>query len=416
MKQLIRCGFWCLPPEWQESLKRLHPCFLNLMNPRIPVARWRGKAKGSGQPATLLVAGEQPWVDYFPSRFFAGKAQRELLACFPLWHLDRELARLEPGSDLTVVRAEQVSAPLFFSKTYLTVPGWLNMTGRVPDDPTSAGRASRSVRDDMRLTRRGKLELTISARETDFDVFYQTFYVPFMIRRYGELAVIRDADWLRTRLRRGQVLWMVQRGVRLAACAVEKRKQTLYLLALGVRNGDPGIARQGALAALYYQAIQFAHRLGCSWIDFGAVRPSLSDGLLRFKRKWGTSLVDGQRGNHYSFLIRWREWNPSVAGFLAENSLVYRNQNNGLSAITAIVRDGPATQEDATRTAHLLWTDGLDDLSIVSASGWEPCVKPPVKISLLTRPSCLIGVSQATAIPASVPDGRTEQAATTNPW
>lgn len=397
MNQVIRRSLWRLPQEWQDSLKCLYPCFLNLMNPRIPVARLHGKAKASGQPATLLVAGEEPWVDYLPSRFFADKPQRELLGSFPLWHLERRVDCLEPGADLTVIRAEQVSAPFFFRKNYLAVPGWLNMAGRVPDDPTSAGRANRSVKDDMRLGKREKLELIISASGTDFDFFYQTLYVPFMVRRHGDLAVIRDADWLRVHFHGGAVLWIVQGGARLAAFVVKKRKQTLYLLAVGVRNGDPNIARQGAIAALYYHAIQFAHQLGCSWIDFGAVRPSLSDGLLRFKRKWGGSLAHNKRDNHYNFLIHWREWNPSVAGFVAENPLVYRNQSNGLSAITAIVRDGPATQEDATRTAHMLWTDGLDDLSIISASGWEASASPQARTSLLTRPYCASGVSEGTA-------------------
>ena len=86
-----------------------------------------------------------------------------------------------------------------------------------------------------------------------------------------------------------------------------------------------------------------------------------------------------------------------MARFVAENPLVYRNQSNGLSAITAIVRDGPATQEDATRTAHMLWTDGLDDLSIISASGWEAGASPQVRTSLLTRPYCASGISEGSA-------------------
>ncbi|MBA3964283.1 MAG: hypothetical protein H0X47_00600 [Nitrospirales bacterium] len=39
---------------------------------RIPVALLRGPTNPSGQTGTLLVAGDDPWVGYLPSRFFVG--------------------------------------------------------------------------------------------------------------------------------------------------------------------------------------------------------------------------------------------------------------------------------------------------------------------------------------------------------
>ena len=45
--------------------------------------------------------------------------------------------------------------------------------------------------------------------------------------------------------------------------------------------------KRGIMAALYYYSIAHAGQLSCAEVDFRGARPSLHDGLVRYKRKWG---------------------------------------------------------------------------------------------------------------------------------
>lgn len=57
----------------------------------------------------------------------------------------------------------------------------------------------------------------------------------------------------------------------------------------GVRDGDPGLIGEGALAAIYAGTIEHARLSGAGWVDVGCTSADLDDGLARYKRKWGFS-------------------------------------------------------------------------------------------------------------------------------
>jgi hypothetical protein len=370
-----------LPLPLEDLLKRWSMLLLPFRKWRVPVVRLRGTAKVSGCPTTLIVAGEEPWVNYLPARIFSGVPEREPLGSFPIWNLERRLNALRSGTDLMIIRADRISAKLFFRQAYLIVPAWVDMILRLPKDPATLARGNKNVKQDIRAIRREKFELTESSQGSDFDFFYESLYVPFIVRRFEQFASLRDAHRLRRRFQRGAILWVCRNGDPLTGMLVERRKDTLHVWAIGVLNGDLDIVKEGAEAALYWHVVNFAYRGGYARIQFGGVRPSLNDGLLRYKRKWGATLVE-KPDNHYDFLIAWDQWNPSVAGFFSENPLIYRA--SGFSAIAALVSSQSASEADAKRAKRLLWTDGLNELALISTSGWEPGIVPPVRTSLQT--------------------------------
>jgi hypothetical protein len=385
MIQLLRRALTIVPPLSEDLLKRYYPLVLASTHWRMPVERLHGTAKVSGQPSTILVAGEEAGVGYLASCFFVADPRREPMGSFPLWTLERRLSLFGVGADMTIIRADRVSAAVYFRRRYLAVPAWLDMIVRLPTDLEILIRASRDVKEDMRNIKRAKFDLRISTQEQDFDFFYHALYLPYMRQRHGASAHIRDSNWLRRCFRHGAILWISRGGRPHAAALVEQRKRVLCSRAIGVLDGNFEMLREGAVAAAYYHVIKFAYQRGCAWVDFGAVRPSLNDGLTRFKRKWGSELADLRR-YHYFYLVQLNRWNPSVAGFLSEHPLIYRNRNNRFSALAALISDQPASEEEAARARHLLWTEGLDNLDIVSTSGWEAGARAPAQTAMLTCP------------------------------
>ena len=375
----------------QYAVGRVHAFARTLARRRLPVVLLRGTT-AAGREASILCAGKT--LFYLPERFFCGTPERELLGEVPVFRLEGVLRRLESEADLTVISTDRYSSRLFFRDTCMSIPLWVGGVLEVPADTAALVRGSHSVAEDMRVVRREGLITEVSSSPADFDTFYAGYYVPFTERRHGEMASVSKRYWLERLFRTGGILWVLRNRERIAGVQFGKSGRELHLWAIGTAGGAPEPVKAGAFAALYYHSVELARKAGCVRVDFGGSRPSLTDGLLRFKRKWGVALRDNPR-NHYELLMRVNRWNRNVTALLSTTPLIYR-EGGGFAGLAAIDSDQPATQADTDRLRHFLWSDGLRCLSILSASGWEAGIKAPPRVSLLDcapagRPARLAG-------------------------
>ena len=327
---------------------------------RIPVVLLRGPTHTSNRQGTLLVAGHDPWVSYLPSRFFVGEPHRERVGNVLPWELPALLNRLRASADLTIVRADRLSAQKFFGKDYLVVPEWVGMRLAVPDDLDSLVRCNRSIREDMRLARRHKLQPLVTEREERFQEFYDSMYVPFSRARHGTMAFVKSRNDLRRRLQKGGILWVIRDNRPLAGILFERKDDTLDLQAIGLATGELPLNKRGIMAALYYYSIAHARQLKCAEVDFRGSQPSVHDGLLRYKRKWGNILYD-KTDTHYDLLVSWNVVNGVVKDFLSHTGLIFRDEGR-LSAIHA----------DDSQSRQSLWIAGLHRLYLLTESGRRP--------------------------------------------
>jgi Acetyltransferase (GNAT) domain len=381
-------------PDIVSPLKTLVPVALKHTNRRIiefvrtclmrrlPVVRWRGPARPSGKSATLLVVGEEPWVNYLPARFFADVPQKELISHTTVWRLPALLKKLQSSADLVVMRVDRVSARAFFGTRYLSVPQWIGAWLKVPADPAVLARASKNLREDMRRARHHRLQTVVSYDVADFEAFYKTMYVPYTRSRYGERAWVSGRESMQRSFCRGGLIWVQRDGERLAGVLFMRHQQTFYSLALGTANGELAPLRQGALAATYYAGIEYAHQHGCTEINYGGNRASLHDGVLRYKSKWGATLRD-KPDSYFDFLVRWSSFNDAVAKFLSHTSLIFR-EHGRFSAVHVLDDHGPGTPADALQVHQSLWINGLHRLYVVNTAGWTDSSQPPPHTVLLS--------------------------------
>ncbi len=334
----------------------------------VPVVWLRGPTHSSGQTGTMLVAGHDPWVGYLPNRFFIGEPQRELVGNVPLRELPALLDHLGESADLTIVRADRLSAKKFFGKDYLAVPEWIDMRLAVPGGLDELVRCNRSIREDMRLVRNHKLQPLITENEERFDEFYDSMYVPFSRGRHGAMAMIKGRQELRRFIRKGGILWVMRGNQLLAGVLYERKNDILNLLALGMATGELPLKKRGIMAALYYYTIQHARQLGFAEVNFRAARPSLHDGLFRYKRKWGNALFDNPN-SYYDLLVRWNCVNGVVKDFFSHTGLIFRDEGR-LSAIYA----------DESLSRRSLWIEGLHRLYLLTESGRQPMIDEGVSL------------------------------------
>ena len=336
-----------LPDTLREGMTRGGLIFLGRTGLRkTPVVLFRGPTRGSGQSGVLLVAGHEPWVGYIPQRFFQGVPAREPVGEYPLSTLPHVLDQFQARADLVVARVDRQSAQRGFGYHYLRFPEWMGTRLSVPDDLEKLVRSGSSIKRDMTLVRRYQYQPVVTQGAQDCDRFFHSVYVPFTQNRHGNLTFLRSEQDLKRRATRGGILWVQRNGMHVAAILYERKNTILDLVALGTVNGNINLEREGAISALYYFILQYACQEGYTVLDFRGCRPSLCDGLLRYKRKWGVTLYD-KTDSYYDLLVRWDQKNAVVREFLSHTPLIFRDAG-GFSALGSdphIARD--------------LWVDGL---------------------------------------------------------
>jgi hypothetical protein len=381
----LRYAWWLygyLPDSVEDFLKKHYRYLLPFKNLRITVSILRGKTILNGQEVTVLFAGrENAEADYMIGSLFGGQYNMERIKDVWSWNLASTLRRLRRSNDLTIVRTDRVSARLFFNQDYLAVPEWVSLSLPVSEDLKIPPPRNHSLKDDLRIVRRNNLHPHYTQKTSDFDTFYNNMYVPFIRRRYGEKAYIRNFYQLQRSFKQGGLLWVMQNNKPIAGLIFKRQDQLIQILALGTLNGEQMLVKAGALTATYLFIIKHARELGCDLIDFAGCRPSLNDGLLQYKRKWGMS-INEKHDTYYDYLVYFNCLNREVVSLLANTPLIFRD-NGGLSAISLMDSEKPAAEAEAEKAHRSMWIPGLAQLYLVSASGWKENTGSPLKTRLV---------------------------------
>ena len=358
-----------LPTAAEATLKKCFPYALPFANLRVPVSILRGPARSGGNSGAVLHAGTGEGINYLISRFFEGGYEKEVLGRVPLWNLSRRLKSLRGSTDVTIVRVDRLSSRLLFDKDYLAAPEWVGSILKVPENLEELSRGNPSLKFDLKAVRLNGITTEISENEEDCEEFYRTLYVPLIRKRHGEQAFVRNINWVRRVFRRGGLIWARRHGKIVAGGVFQLKDKTLVFEILGTLGGEWEIVEGGGIAALYVFIINYAKKIGCKFIAFGGSRPSLTDGVLRYKRKWGVDVVE-KKDVWYDFLIYWREFNEKVASFLSQTPLIFRDKG-GLSGIKVIDEREPVTGREAEKIRRSLWMPGLKSLYLFSSQDWK---------------------------------------------
>jgi len=314
-----------LPPAIDAQIWR----YLRLGKPQSLV-RLTGTTVAGGV-GTMIVGGRDPLEEFLPKQFFVSTPQVDFLGSVSIFQLPGRLRELRATADLTALKLDPVLIRLFFDSDYLRVPEWVRSSMPMPESVDKIASGHNSLRQDLRLIRKHQLGYIESHSEEDLVEFFNTMYRPHGLGRHGPSAQLRSFASVQHAMKRGALLWITCEGRKIAGVVLEFSKRRMILAALGAAGGDEGLMKKGALAATYYFSMQYGRSRGCSTVDFGGTRPSLYDGLLRYKRKWG-AVIDPKPLNASDTLVWWPILSPSIAAMLKTTPLVFRDRGE-LSAL-----------------------------------------------------------------------------------
>lgn len=252
----------------------------------------------------------------------------------------------------------------------LEMPHWLKQSITLGNDWDTylSGMRRKTRREAQRMIRKFDLTANVVAGSEYGAAFYDELYQPYISARHGDSSVIIDRGEFLAKIRFSHIMQLVYQGDVIAAAQIDNDGVTLALGWTGVADRDERDLR-GAADALDYFCIKYAFDSGCKRVDMGHSRPVLSDGILRYKKKWRAALNTGVVPQG-SLVFRANTLSVASRAFFQNNTLLTKSAG-ALEAHLLIEDD---TASSATALAALLkdiYIDGLSKITVYSPQGLE---------------------------------------------
>ena len=232
------------------------------------------------------------------------------------------------------------SIPGALADRALRLPFMVELEKAMP--PTLEGPGAgwtRSALTDIARVKRAGFRCTVDSAEAFIGEFCRDFTSPSMKQRHGaefippstrvirNIATSEGAELLR--------VWLD--GIWVGGILNSLESDGYRLRYLGWRHGDPGLLKQHIVPALYWFSLRRAFELGHVRCLMGGTWPSLDDGLIFFKGKWGARL-DATSQRYPDLHVLLNPAHETCRRFLTRHSLVTRGAGGDLVVLSTRAR------------------------------------------------------------------------------
>jgi hypothetical protein len=354
----------------EPSIKILKILLLFVSELRVRTFLVRFEFPGEEQPLTVLFVGKEKQLEFL--KRFAGSSTCTIArdASLLFWKIKSYLKKTDKKSYMAVIYLNKILYSLIRPEGYL----------RMPDAVKSQLLLNGTFGEIIKKFREGAARkcgnvsragctCEISRDMRALEHFYYEMYIPYMKNRFKELAVIDSYYKMRRLFRTGFLLIVRKEGQYLSGVVCRIKQDTFVFELVGIEQGNVQLLNEGALDALYYFSIREALNNRCRMIDFGNSNPFLNDGLVLYKRKWGTVLMPNPK--------QVREAGVKIHGirnggdrFILDHYPIFF-QKRGMAGL--VVKDSaePMNLKEMRQIENTYFTPGLNNLVVVSSGGFE---------------------------------------------
>lgn len=330
----------------------------------------RVRVNRDGEPLLLLFIGSKRRLPFLMGLVGTDDCKLEKSERLFFWEVKQYIRKRDQEADLVVLNVNKVLFRLVRPEGYLRIPECVQSTlmlqGSFEEVEKRFHRSG--LRKATNVRARG-YRCEVLRDETALNHFYHEMYVPYVGTRFGALAVIDSYYKVRRLFRTGFLVAVRNEDEYLSAAVCRIRGNRLTFELIGIEKGELTLLNKGAMDALYYYCIMMALEKKCTMINFGNSRPFLNDGILLYKRKWGSVLVQNRK-QYREIGIRCTPSRKAGDRFLLENYPVFLD-GGGLSAL--ISSDGNAPL-DVTSIQYMIqnyYDPGLARLVLLSPHGFD---------------------------------------------
>jgi len=325
-----------------------------------PLRRLSGPSRVGGFALSCLLAADDLSVRYWGQTLFAVPPLEARLGEVRALDVRAAAAELAATADLSLW---QTSWPFWAAaRGAARVPAWIPL-GLATDRPLEAivhgersGRAAR--KNDIRRIDRLGVTVRVTRDARVWEDFRRRLYEPYVTRRFADLAVPVPRHVFRHVRRRGWLLLLEREARPIAGAVLERVGRDVRVVVFGADLGAD-VAPTTGIEACYYHAIRFAVGRGFHRLGLGTCRPVLTDGVLRYKRKWGAAL---DRPNTWdAWFLRYRH-TPAVRAALTGAPILV-DRGGRLVALAGVEESGLEAQLERIEAP------GLDELACLVDDG-----------------------------------------------
>lgn len=326
--------------------------------------RYVGTEKGSGAPLRILYFGGGENLAYVLGLIYEQHRVEEERQGLSVWQARRWLRAARGQADLFVADLPWPYHRLLRGVGGLEAPAWVDQRLRLPqrwDDVFAQLRGSaKSV--DLRKIRRHGLTYRVVRDDSAIRRFYHEMYVPHISQRFGGAAFVEPEWKIEYCIQRGALMQVLAGDEPIAAQVMYPQGNRLQFLWAGTHGVAAGQHPKAAFPALYYFGVVYAFENGYDDADYCGSRPSLADGVLQLKRRWGGVIHDGW--SLETLFFRPFDLEAANLGFLSRCPLVVRRGGH-LVGKMACGEQAPGL-EDIERIAQNYVTPGLERVRVYS--------------------------------------------------
>lgn len=300
-----------------------------------------------GGPLTGLYLGNCANLAFLTRYFFATVDEHPV--CGDLNQAGLRTAARTIEDDVDLVLTEQPPFWAWFrpAPSDVTLPAWIRQELRLPEPeneqcPLFPTALEKEVR---RLQAHHDYTLRLSAADEHLGRFYHKFYLPYIRARFRDSAVVvPEADFLKTA--RGSRIARLYSGSQWVAGMLIRRQGAK--LRLGWFGCVDGKLFQGASEVLDALCIRNEFEEGVRAVVMGNSRPCLSDGVVRYKGRFGARIT-ATRFPQITIGISVRRWTGPLRDCLRQHPLI--STQNGIPSIVRI---------DDSNERPRLWLEPID--------------------------------------------------------
>lgn len=337
---------------------------------QLPVHLLKGK-DAMGDNVRALVLADEKKVAYFASLLYSNEPSKKNLGKVLTWKLTSRRESMLPKADLTLIAVEGIYSHFLSRLGFIIVPQWVSSSLDISKPLSQIWKMdkNRSLKENLRKIRQNEYSYEISRDPSRFQQFYHEMYLPHIMRRFGQHALINQFDQLKRFFEIGHLILVKRNNDYVAGNIMVKYKEGISIHSSGVKQGNIDYLREGALVASYYFSIVWAKSQKYKSINFGHSRPFLNDGGLVHKKRWGM-WVRRSHSNRAIFGIRLNNLSQSTKTFLARNPLIVIHRDK-LKGLVFAGQENEVTAEELLSLFKTFHTPGLDSLIVISPKGFS---------------------------------------------
>lgn len=258
-----------------------------------------GEERHSGLPLKVMYLGEGKSLEHLQHLFFRGPVQLTPLASLSLLQLARGARPKPQGCDVYLSELTPAMLRVVREDSPFRTPEWVEQQIELHgswDDVV--GRFRRNTRStDLRKVRKYGFAQDLTNDRESIAHFHDELYLPYVTQRFRGSAELVEREWLIAVARNGALLRILDGERFIAGAVLHYARDYLDWIWVGATRQQDAELEKGCFSALYYHSIRHAHERGYRLMKIGNTRPHLNDGIYRYKRKWGASVVAGRYGS-----------------------------------------------------------------------------------------------------------------------